>query len=269
MGAVTFAQPVQLPPAGPEERLARPAAADLLRVVASFMVAWFHIWQQTWIGAGRWDHLPRTGAVWVDVLILLSAFCLFLPYANAWAAGEPLPPLRPLAFYRRRAVRILPSYYVCLAASLAMVLYREGWSGHLAKDVLAHLTLTQMAFPESYVWAKLNGVTWTLSLFAVLYAVFPWLARALVCRPVQMFTAMLAVQWGYSRWAAAQYGSSDYAFLFNQLPAFCGVLAVGFAAAMALAFWGRSARLQTPGARVAFTLLGCGAVGLVLQLIFR
>lgn len=239
--------------------LARPAAADLLRTIASLAVAWFHLWQQSWVGAGKLDYWPRTGAAWVDVLIMLSAFCLFLPYANAAAAGSPLPRHDPKAFWRKRAVRILPSYYVCIAASFAMVLYREGWSRHLAVDTAAHLTLTQMFFPQAYTAAKLNGVTWTLTIFALLYLVFPWLARALIKHPLPCLTALLAVQLGYTLWAVPQYGSSRYAFLFNQLPAFCGVFAVGFLGAFALAYLGRAPRLQTASARVCFTVLGLAA----------
>lgn len=238
------------------ENLKRPVAADLLRTLASLTVCWYHLWQQSWVGAGAWDHWPRTGAVWVDVLILLSAFCLFLPYANAAASGAPLPAHAPKAFWRRRAVRILPSYLVNLAASVAIVLTREGWSAHLGKDLAAHLTLTQMFFPESYTAAKLNAVTWTLTIFALLYLVFPWLVRAMVRCPVQCCTALLAVQLGYTLWAAPQYGSSRYSFLFNQWPAFCGVFAVGFLGAVAFAYLGRRPALQTASARVCFTALG-------------
>lgn len=242
------------------EDLARPAAADLFRVIASGMVAWFHIWQQSWVGAGAVDHWPRTGAVWVDVLILLSAFCLFLPYAGAVAEHRPLPQLTPAQFYRKRAVRILPSYYVCLAASLAMVLYRRGWSKELAVDLASHLTLTQMFFPAGYTRAQLNGVTWTLTIFALFYAVFPWLAKAMARRPVQTLTALLAVQLGYSLWAAPQYGTAAYGFLFNQFPAFCGVFAVGFAGALAFAWLGRCPAVWSRSARVCFTLLGLAAL---------
>lgn len=249
------------------ENLARPAAADLFRVIAAGMVAWFHIWQQSWVGAGRVEHWPRTGAVWVDVLILLSAFCLFLPYANAAAQGLALPETTPARFYRKRVVRILPSYYLCLAASLAMVIRQKGWSKALAVDLLSHLTLTQMFFPEGYTWAQLNGVTWTLTIFALFYLVFPWLAPAAARRPVETATALLAVQLGYSLWVLPQYGTARYAFLFNQFPAFCGVFAVGFAGAAAFARLGRQPAARTRSARLCFTLLGLAALWCVDRLL--
>src|SRR5215470_6644912 len=49
----------------------------------------------------------------VHLFFVLSGFLLFMPYARALVLGRPLPSARQ--FYRRRALRILPAYYVCLA----------------------------------------------------------------------------------------------------------------------------------------------------------
>jgi len=70
----------------------RPAAADLLRVLAAWAVGAFHIWQQSWYSGAAPAHWLRAGSVGVDWLVLLSAFCLFLPWANAAAQGRPPPP---------------------------------------------------------------------------------------------------------------------------------------------------------------------------------
>ena len=74
--------------------LARPQGADVFRVLAIGMVAAFHFWQQTWIGGGKLDYLLRTGCAWVDGMILLSAFCLYLPHALDAAEGGPLRAAR-------------------------------------------------------------------------------------------------------------------------------------------------------------------------------
>ena len=140
----------------------RPAAADLLRVLAAWAVGAFHIWQQSWYSGAAPAHWLRAGSVGVDWLVLLSAFCLFLPWANAAAQGRPLPLTRPAAFYRRRAVRLLPAYYASLMFSLVLALHRAGWSRTLGIDLAAHLTLTQQLFPQSYLATRLNGVTWPL-----------------------------------------------------------------------------------------------------------
>lgn len=240
------------------QNLARPAAADLFRALAVFSVGWFHIWQQSWVGGGPLDHWPRSGAVWVDALVMLSAFCLFLPTANALAAGQAPPPVEPRRFWRRRAARIVPSYYLSLLAALLLAAGEGGPQG-LGLDLLAHLTFTQMFFPQTYMATRLNGVTWTLTVLAVLYLLFPWLDRALRREPVPVLAGLLAVQLGYTLWLLPQYGGGRYALLFNQFPAFCGVVAVGLAGAMAFARLGRCPAAQTPAARVCFTLLGAAA----------
>ena len=136
---------------------------------------------------------------------------------------------------RRRAARLLPAYYASLLFSLVLALYRAGWSRTLGIDLAAHLTLTQQLFPQSYLATRLNGVTWTLTVFALFYLVFPLLAPLCVRRPLPTLGALCAVQLGYTLWALPQYGSDAYSSLFNQFPAFCGVLAVGLAAALVFA----------------------------------
>ncbi len=196
---------------------ARPAAADFLRVLAAGLVGAFHIWQQSW-RAVLPEHWLRAGCVGVDWLVLLSAFCLFLPWANASAQGKPLPAARPAEFYRRRAMRLLPAYYINLLFSLALAVYRRGWSRALVWDLAAHLTLTQQLFPQSYIGTQLNGVTWTLTVFALFYLVFPLLAPLCARRPLPVLAWLCIVQAVYTQWALPQYGSNAYALLFNQFP---------------------------------------------------
>ena len=237
----------------------RPAAADLLRVVAAWAVATFHIWQQSWFSLGS-DHWQRAGSIGVDLLVMLSAFCLFLPWANARQRGEPLPNCRPADFYRRRAARLLPAYYANLLASFLIALKRRGWSRALGLDLAAHLTLTQQLFPRSYIGTLLNGVTWTLTVFALFYLVFPLLAPLCAKHPLPTLGALCLVQAGYSQWALHQYGTGEYALLFNQFLAFCGVLAVGMAAALVFARLARGGWAQRLLPRAGCTVLGALAL---------
>lgn len=237
----------------------RPAAADLLRVVAAWAVATFHIWQQSWFSLGS-DHWQRAGSIGVDLLVMLSAFCLFLPWANARQLGEPLPNCRPADFYRRRAARLLPAYYANLLASFLIALKRHGWSRALGLDLAAHLTLTQQLFPRSYIGTLLNGVTWTLTVFALFYLVFPLLAPLCAKHPLPTLGALCLVQAGYSQWALHQYGTGEYALLFNQFLAFCGVLAVGMAAALVFARLARGGWAQRLLPRAGCTVLGALAL---------
>lgn len=237
----------------------RPAAADLLRVLAAWAVGAFHIWQQSWYSGAAPARWLRAGSVGVDWLVLLSAFCLFLPWANAAAQGRPLPLTRAAVFYRRRAARLLPAYYASLLFSLVLALHRAGWSRTLGIDLAAHLTLTQQLFPQSYLATRLNGVTWTLTVFALLYLVFPLLAPLCVKHPLPTLGALCLVQAGYSQWALHQYGTGEYALLFNQFPAFCGVLAVGMAAALIFAELAHGSWTVRLAPRAACTALGVAA----------
>ena len=90
---------------------------DGVRVLCILLVGWFHIWQQSWLSPqfevlGEFislDFLLRSGYLWVDGLLLLSGFLLYLPYTQA---GSRLPAVG--AFYKRRLIRILPSYLLCV-----------------------------------------------------------------------------------------------------------------------------------------------------------
>ena len=98
---------------------------DGFRVLMVGIVAWFHFWQQSWltphIGTYSLDYLVRAGYMCVDGTILLSAFLLFLPYARSSVEGRPLPSVRN--FYRRRVMRIVPSYlFVTFLMLFAVVL---------------------------------------------------------------------------------------------------------------------------------------------------
>ena len=239
----------------------RPAAADLLRVLAAWAVGAFHIWQQSWYSGAAPAHWMRAGSVGVDWLVLLSAFCLFLPWANAAAQGRApaadppggvLPPPRCAA-----AARLLcqPAVQPCAGPAP-----RHGWSRTLGIDLAAHLTLTQQLFPQSYLATRLNGVTWTLTVFALFYLVFPLLAPLCVKHPLPTLGALCAVQMGYTLWALPQYGSDAYSSLFNQFPAFCGVLAVGLAAALVFARLARGGWTQRLLPRAGCTVLGALAL---------
>ena len=76
-----------------------------IRVLAIGLIAWFHIWQQSWlcpaffIGHKFIDltYIPAAGYLWVDMFILLSAFQLALPYIHKIMNKEELEG--PLDFY--------------------------------------------------------------------------------------------------------------------------------------------------------------------------
>ena len=242
---------------------------DGVRALAILIVAWYHIWQQSWLYPNltifgkdiSFDPLVRSGYIWVDIMILISGFCLYLPWARL---GEDEKAQSPLAFYEKRLARVHPSYLLTIAVMFAVALAANAYGGNRAfmlRDLLSHLTYTQMFAYDTYYATNLGGSLWTLALEMQLYLLFPLLARAFRRRPVLTFTAMVGlalVSRGYI--AAAYYDVSLY---FNQLPAYLDTFALGMAAALV--------HVKLSGLRHgALTRLVCSAATLAaLWLLFR
>lgn len=78
---------------------------DGVRALAIMIVVWYHIWQQSWLypemrifgKSISFDPLVRSGYIWVDIMILISGFCLYLPWGAARAGGEGAKPARLLS----------------------------------------------------------------------------------------------------------------------------------------------------------------------------
>lgn len=212
-------------------------ACDGLRALAILIIGWFHIWQQSWLFPdftlmGRrysLDPLVRSGYIWVDAMILISGFCLYLPWARAREEGGALPAAAD--FYARRLMRIEPSYLLTLAVMSAVALATGAYAsgGAFARDLISHLTYTHTFFYESYYATKLGGTLWTLAIEMQFYLLFPLLARAFLRLPATTLAAMVAASLAFRGYVAANF--ADVSMLFNQLPAYLDTFALGMGAA--------------------------------------
>ena len=229
---------------------------DGVRVLLSFIVGWYHIWQQSWlmpIGmVGPFyvniDYIPRSGYSAVDGLIFLSGLLMFLPYA-----GTKRSP-KPLEYYRRRLLRIVPAYFLAVLVSffveaLPSGRYSTAWEA--VRDLLAHFTFTHNLFPFSYTGSPINGVLWTLAVEMQAYLLFPWLCRAYQKRPALTGAALLAVAFGYRYYVA---GFEDTSLLINQLPAFLDIYLLGFISAGAIAALRERLQGEKNGEKLFFTV---------------
>ena len=242
---------------------------DGIRVLCILLVGWFHIWQQGWLTPQvqvgdhffSLDFLLRSGYIWVDGLLLLSGFLLYLPYTQA---GSRLPSAS--AFYKRRLIRILPSYLLCVVPMFVLCCIRGSYlqTSDAVLDILSHLTFTHNLFYFSYFRSPLNGALWTLAVEMQFYLLFPLLARTFKKLPIVTYAAMAGAAFAFRYYASLQPDTSMY---FNQLPAFLDVYANGFVAASVFAAL-RKRMGNEPDAkiRLLFTVLAILCVSVLMHI---
>ncbi|MBP3657184.1 MAG: acyltransferase [Clostridia bacterium] len=209
---------------------------DGIRAMAIMLVAWFHIWQQSWLYPGldlfgrhiSFDPLVRSGYIWVDVMILISGFCHYLPWARM-NEGDRRP--HPVDFYAKRMFRIHPSYMLTIIVMFAVAMATGAYYSekHLRVDLLSHMTYTHTFFYNAYYATNLGGSLWTLAIELQFYLIFPWLAREFKRSPLMTFLAMVFGSLAFRAWVGANY--TDVSMYFNQLPAYLDTFALGMAGA--------------------------------------
>ena len=204
---------------------------DGFRALGVLLVMVFHFWQQSWftfaftVFGYRVDltNIVVNGAFGVEILFILSGFCLYYPLAM-----HPERPLRLGRYAWKRAVRILPSYFLCVVVCAAYQIGKLD-AATLGSQFLANMTLTQMMTP-ALAYNRLNGVLWSIPIEAQFYLLFPLLARAVRRRPyLTMFGAFLIGE-GF-RWYIRAIDYSRINFLMNQMPAMIDVFVGGMLAA--------------------------------------
>jgi peptidoglycan/LPS O-acetylase OafA/YrhL len=97
----------------------RQPGLDLLRALAIIVVVFYHA---ALFGFKLPDRVDRFGWVGVDLFFVLSGYLIGGQLLAPLARGEPINFGR---FFARRALRILPAYFVVLAIYFGMPLWRE------------------------------------------------------------------------------------------------------------------------------------------------
>ena len=226
------------------EKRSRITELDGLRVIMIFIVSWYHIWQQSWMtpvisipALNIWwslDWLVRSGYVWVDGTVLLSAFLLYLPLARQEGRGIVDDPVK---FYRRKAIRLLPGFwFIILVFFFGMCLpygLYHGDGPYMVKDLFTHFTLIFPFWRDTYIWTPLGAAPWTLSLVAQGYLLFPLLAKGMKKSPELTLGLLTGFCFAFRAWCV--WGMNDYSMVVNCLPNFLDVYALGFAAALLFA----------------------------------
>ena len=209
------------------------------------------------------DYLFRIGWSGVDVFFTLSAFLLTLPFVEAHARGEPEPALRD--YWRHRAWRILPAFWVQLAIVflLALAGFRAiaAWqapdAGNLAINALFLFNLVPGHGAAVLPW-------WTLPVELGFYLLLPWFARLL--RPARWAWLLLAIAASLAwRWWVLHAGLPRELEVWwaDHLPGRLHQFVVGMLAAWALLRWRTALATWTPVRR---DLVASGAAAVFLAL---
>jgi peptidoglycan/LPS O-acetylase OafA/YrhL len=154
-----------------------------LRAVAATSIVALHVWIE---GSPDGQHQlgPLAGSVGVNLgagltlFFALSGFLLYRPFVVAIAGGGRRPSTS--RFLRRRALRILPAYWIVLLVSaLLLASTRTTWESFGAltdpQRLLQSLLLLQNYTPHSIHTGI--GPAWSLAVEAVFYLLLPALAH--------------------------------------------------------------------------------------------
>ena len=150
---------------------------DGLRAVAALWVVLFHfrVFSGAHLPLAPLDFFARGGSTGVSLFLVISGFCLYLPFA-----GGRQGRFKAGAFFVRRARRLLPAYYVSIGFALALNLLGGGALGFgpmsfpgVLWQLATHLTLVHTLFPSTFY--ALNGAYWSLGLEWQLYLALPLL----------------------------------------------------------------------------------------------
>lgn len=208
---------------------------ELLRAMAAVMVVVHHA--ASYAGPARTGRLHTLAAVMdggVAVFFVLSGFLIYRPYVAAHLEGRPSQ--RPLAFWWRRVLRIVPAYWVVLTFFWALgsfSLGRDWWRYYLFLQIYSKQT-------------ALGGVVqaWSLCTEMTFYLLVPvWVAAIVAavghrrpeatragahlvgCAALWLFAVLS--RWGIERWAPSYRGLA-----FDWLPTNLDLFATGMALAV-------------------------------------
>ena len=179
----------------------RVPAADGLRGLAALMVILFHVIYAAGlpvVGSKGLRDFIASGFIGVDFFFVLSGFVLFLPIVTSGGVFR-----NKGAYALRRVARILPAYYLAVAATVWLHPFfsktyayvpgnsRQGWYSLIFHATfLQHSVGLAVGYPEGF---GVNGAVWTLSIEALFYLVLPLIAVWYFRRPfIGLFAALAA-----------------------------------------------------------------------------
>ncbi|KAB8181032.1 acyltransferase family protein [Microbispora catharanthi] len=224
-------------------------ALDGVRALAAVAVLVFHVAIES--AAALRDNffssLLARGDVAVPIFFALSGLLLYRPYARAALLGERPPDTR--VYLIKRALRILPAYWLVVAVAMAL------WAGPHLGDVKTWLQLLLLG--QTYEihpwWFGLGprglAQMWSLCVEAAFYVLLPLVAAALAAyarrggpgldtRARRLLTGVAVLAASSFAWALITYFPVYRPYLNTWLPRAWVFFAVGMALAV-VSEWAR------------------------------
>ena len=230
---------------------------DGVRALAVLCVLWFHFWQQTWLMPVydtpflKWmgvekinpDVIRRVGYLCVDMMLLLSGFLLYLPYARSRFYGTSVDGIR--VFYKKRFARIVPSYLLAVLIMFAIAWTQGAYKGKpdfAVKDLLTHLTFTQMLWADTFLFTLITAVMWTVCIEVAFYLIFPFLAKGFHKNPLLVYALMTLIGVWFTNSIAPAIGETR--IMVNRFLTFLPVFANGMMAAHLYVWYARKVKYK-------------------------
>ena len=157
-----------------------------LRGFAAMAVVWLHAHVELDIVNGLDLTTPYYGDFGVDIFFVISGFIIWIATDNDRS--------QPVAFWRRRAIRVVPLYWLCTLAMAFLIVAMPSLFGQSELD-LSHLIRSLLFIPhydplEPGITYPFLQVGWTLNFEMFFYASF---GLALLLRPG--FRALAIASW--------------------------------------------------------------------------
>ena len=242
---------------------------DGIRAIAILIICWYHFWQQSWLmpnfGFISLDIIPRYGFLLVDMMILLSGFCLFIPYARSMVYKEEIPDTKK--FYIKRIARIFPSYFISLiiAFIFVMILKDKWFNPFFIKDTLMHIFFVHNWSLDVITSTNYIAALWTVAIEVQFYLLFPFIAKRFVKKPIITYVVMMVI--GIISILIIKSNVTDYnmPYYVNHLLTFIPVFANGILACwLYILFTKNYKRSNIKG--LLFTLISIGMVVIYISL---